>query len=427
MRRRVVLTGIGCATPLGCGVEGLWDALLRGQSGVGPITLFDAGTFPVRIAAEVQGWDCSQTAQIPACCPRLPRQTHFAVFAAQQALQRAGLPLAELDPRRLGVSLGCGEVFPDLEVLGSLVAESLLEGGLDQGELMRRALLVSQRCDELAFEPGAAAGLVAGWLDAQGPAFNFTTSCISSTIALGAALEAIRRDDADVMLAGGAHSMVHPLGISGFYRLSTLSTRNDEPQRASRPFERDRDGFVVGEGAAVVVLEELEHARRRGAEVWAELTGFASTHDAYRFSDPRPDGEQAARCMTLALRDAAIDAMDIDYINAHGSGTPANDVAETVAIKRALGAGARRVPVSSTKSMTGHLTTACGALELVICALAVRHGAIPPTINFDHPDPLCDLDYVPNTARQLACRHAVNNSFGFGGQNAVMVVSRYAG
>jgi 3-oxoacyl-[acyl-carrier-protein] synthase II len=246
-------------------------------------------------------------------------------------------------------------------------------------------------------------------------------------VAIGEALETIRRGDADMMLAGGTHSLINPFGISGLHRLSALSTRNEEPERASRPFDGQRDGFVIGEGGAILVLEEMEHARQRGVEILGELRGYATTHDAFRLSDPRPDGATAAHCIELAVRDAEINPEDVDYVNAHGSSTVMNDAAETVAVKAALGDHAYRVPVSSTKSMTGHLTTACGAIETLACLLTIRHGVAPPTINYEYPDPECDLDYVPNEARDIRCRHTLNNNFGFGGQNVSLVLSRFEG
>jgi 3-oxoacyl-[acyl-carrier-protein] synthase II len=284
---------------------------------------------------------------------------------------------------------------------------------------------VARAADSLVLEPGAAAGCIAAALNAQGPHANFTAACVSSSKAIGEAAEAVRRGDADVMLCGGAHSMIHPFGITGFQRLSTLSNRNDEPERASRPFDLQRDGFVVGEGGAVLVLEDRDHARRRGAEIWAEMTGWGTAHDAFRITDLEPDGRAAARCMTLALTDAGLFPEDIDYINAHGSGTAINDRVETLATKRAFGSCAYHVPISSTKSMTGHLTTACGALEALVSIMALRDNAVPPTINYETPDPDCDLDYVPNTARQVRCRHVMSNNFGFGGQNTSLIFSKY--
>ncbi len=426
MKRRVVVTGIGGVTPLGADVHATWDRLLRGQSGVGPITLFDASNFPVRIAAEVRNWSMQRVGEVPARWSRHARQTQFAVAAALQASRAAGLPDDASDPLRLGVFLGCGEIFPDFGQFCQLTVAASHDKSLDWERFVGDSRRVAQSDDELVLEPGAAAACIAAILDAQGPNANFTAACVSSSKAIGESLEVIRRGDADVMLCGGAHSMIHPFGITGFQRLSTLSTRNDEPERAVRPFDAERDGFVVGEGGAVLVLEELDHARKRGAEIWAELVGWGTAHDAFRITDLEPQGRAAARCMTLALADAGLMPEDIDYINAHGSGTAINDRVETLATKRAFGSCAYQVPISSTKSMTGHLTTACGALEAVICLLALRHNAVPPTINYERPDPDCDLDYVPNTARDLRCRHVMTNNFGFGGQNTSLIFSRLA-
>ncbi|NLF72700.1 MAG: beta-ketoacyl-[acyl-carrier-protein] synthase family protein [Candidatus Anammoximicrobium sp.] len=424
MSRRIVVTGVGGITPLGVELHEIWDRLVRGQSGVGPITLFDASNFPVRIAAEARDWSVRQLGEDPTRWSRQARQTQFAVAAALQASRAAGLPDARIDPLRMGVFLGCGEVFPDFGQFCQLTAAAAHHGTLDLEQFVGESRRVAQPEDNLVLEPAAAAGFIAAMLDAQGPNANFTAACVSSSKAIGEATEAIRRGDADVMLCGGAHSMIHPFGITGFQRLSTLSTKNDEPERASRPFDADRDGFVVGEGGAVLVLEEIEHARKRNAEIWAEIAGWGTAHDAFRITDLEPQGRAAARCMSLALADAGLAPEDIDYINAHGSGTAINDRVETVATKRALGSCAYHVPISSTKSMTGHLTTACGALEALICVLVLRHQAVPPTINQETPDPDCDLDYVPNTARQLRCRHVMSNNFGFGGQNTSLIFSR---
>jgi len=426
MKRRIVVTGIGGVTPLGIDVRATWDCLLRGRSGVGPITLFDASNFPVRIAAEVRNWSMQLVGESPAPWTRHARQTQFAIAAALQASRAAGLPDAAIDPLRMGVFLGCGEIFPDFGQFCQLTAAASHHKSLDIERFVVDSRRVAQTDDELILEPGAAAACIAAMLDAQGPNANFTAACVSSSKAIGEGIEVIRRGDADVMLCGGAHSMINPFGITGFQRLSTLSTRNDDPERAARPFDADRDGFVVGEGGAVLVLEELDHARKRGAEIWAELAGWGTAHDAFRITDLEPQGRAAARCMTLALADAGLMPEDIDYINAHGSGTAINDRVETLATKRALGSCAYQVPISSTKSMTGHLTTACGALEALICVLALRHNAVPPTINYQTPDPDCDLDYVPNTARQIRCRHVMSNNFGFGGQNTSLIFSRLA-
>lgn len=422
--RRVVITGFGMVTPLGTRLEQVWQRLLRGQSGVGPITLFDATHFPVTIAAEVPNWDISEVGEDPRQWRNHARQTQFAVAAALKASRRAGLPETPADPRRMGVYLGCGEVFPDLERFGQLMCEAMRDGQFHLDQFLQQAQ--GSRCgsEELESEPCVAVSCIAGRLGAEGPSANYTSACASSSIAIGEAMEVIRRGDADVMLAGGAHSMIHPLGVTGFHRLSTLSTRNEEPEKASRPFDRDRDGFVIGEGGAILVIESLEHARRRGADIWAELTGYGSAHDAFRITDPHPQARGSVRCMALALADAKRSHDDIDYINAHGTSTVANDKLESLAIKRAFNERAYRIPISSTKSMTGHLTTACGAVEMIVTAMAVRHGAIPPTINYETPDENCDLDYVPNQAREIRCRNALCNSYGFGGQNVSLVVSR---
>jgi 3-oxoacyl-[acyl-carrier-protein] synthase II len=425
MERRVVITGAGCVTPLGSSPRALWEALAEGRSGVGPLTLFDASGFPVRIAAEVRDWDMSDVSEAPETWSRHARQTRFAVGSALKAAQSAGLSEANIDPHRIGIFTGCGEIYPDFAQFCRWTAEATNDQDFDLGHFLEAAQKSCFPDEGLILEPGAAAGLIAGLLDARGPNANFTAACVSSSKAVGEAADAIRYGDVDVMLAGGAHSMIHPFGLTGFHRLSTLSTRNGPPSEAARPFDRERDGFVVGEGGTMLVLEELQHAIRRGAEIWGELRGWATTHDAYRITDLEPEGRAAARCVGLALGRAELNPEDIDYINAHGSGTAVNDKTETLAMKRALGNWAYHVPMSSTKSMTGHLTTACGAIEALICLLVLRHGVAPPTINYTTPDPECDLDYVPNTARPISCKHVMNNSFGFGGQNVVLVFSRF--
>ena len=427
MRRRIVVTGSGCVSPLGSEVRQVWDRLVRGDSGAGPITLFDAGSFPVRMAAEVRDWDMSDVGEDPAQWQRHARQTQFAVAAALKAGQAASLSDARVDPLRMGVYLGCGEIFPNFTEFCRLMSTSTVDGNLSRDRFVTEAYRTGRPDDDLVMEPGAAAACIAGLFDAQGPNANSTVACVSSSKAIGEAAEAIRRGDADVMFCGGAHSLINPFGVTGFYRLSTLSTRNEDPAGATRPFDRYRDGFVMGEGGAVLVLESLEHARRRGAEIWAEFKGWGMTHDAYRITDLDPDGRAAARCMTLALADANLFPEDIDYINAHGTATAVNDRAETLATKRALGSCAYHVPMSSTKSMTGHLTTACGAIEALASVMALCTGVVPPTINYEDPDPDCDLDYVPNTAREVACRNVMSNSFGFGGHNVSLVFSRFAG
>lgn len=427
MNRRVVVTGMGCISPLGVETDAIWQRLTAGVSGVGPITIFDASTFPVRIAAEVKEFTAADLGDNPDRWRNHARQTQFAVAAALKAGRQAGLADTPLDPLRLGVFLGCGEIYPDFVHFCQATGAALERPGseFDLDEFVQATNRYCRPGEDEILEPGIAVSQICSLFDAQGPNANFTAACVSSSKAIGEAAEAIRRGDADVMLAGGAHSMIHPFGITGFHRLSTLSERNDQPQLASRPFDLNRDGFVVGEGGTILVLEELDHALRRGAEIFAELTGYGSTHDAFRITDLDPEGRAAARCISLALDNARLNPEDIAYINAHGSGTLVNDKAETTALKKALGEQAYRVPISSTKSMTGHLTTACGAIEMFACVMAVRSGVIPPTINYETPDPLCDLDYTPNTARELTCRHVMNNSFGFGGQNVTLIASRF--
>ena len=424
MRRRVVVTGAGCVSPLGVDVLQVWKRLVQGESGAGLITLFDAQQFPVRMAAEVPDWDLARFVDDPGTWRQHARQTQFALAAALAAHRATGLGDVSVDPLRLGVYLGCGEIFPDFKGFCRRMSLSMSSGSLDLNQFIRASYQAGQPDDELITEPAAAAACIAGRFNAQGPHANFTVACVSSSKAIGEAAAAIREGTADIMFCGGTHSMIHPFGMTGFHRLSTLSSRNDDPQHAMRPFDRHRDGFVMGEGGAILVLESLDHARRRGAEVWAEMTGYGVTHDAYRVTDLDPEGRAAARCMTLALDDASLLPEDIDYINAHGTATAINDRVESLATKRALGSCAYHVPISSTKSMTGHLTTACGALEALAAIMALRTGVVPPTINYEEPDPECDLDYVPNVAREVVCRNVMSNSFGFGGHNVSLVFSQ---
>jgi len=423
MRRRVVATGLGCITPLGTETEQVWPRLVAGESGVGPISVFDASDFPIKIAGEVRDWHISDIGEDPADWQGHPRQTLFAVAAAVKAARSAGLPEAGIDPRRIGVYLGCGETFYEFARMAAVAARRL-NGSAQNGNGSHGAS--ADGADPLREQsPGEPAGLAAALIDAQGPNFNCTAACVSSSQAIGESVEIIRRGEADVMLAGGAHSMLHPLGVTGLYQLSVLTHGNGDPAKAMRPFDRDRDGFVIGEGGGVVVLEELEHARRRGAEIWGEITGYGSSHDAYRITDLHPDAHGINLSIGRALADARLGPDRIDYVNAHGTSTVLNDKVETLAIKRFFGSHARRLPISSTKSMVGHLTTACGAVEAIVSLMALKDGVVPPTINYETPDPECDLDYVPNAARQVRCRHILSNSFGFGGQCAALVFSQF--
>lgn len=425
MNRRVVVTGVGCVTPVGAATDVIWNRLTEGRSGVGPLTLFDADNFAVRIAAEVRDWDLWDVGENPRQWQHCPRQTTFAIGAGLKAGRGAGLPSADIDPVRLGVYLGCGEAFADFDRFTETILSASSEGDYEATEFGDTALRIFDPDAESEFEPNMPASHLASLFDAQGPNLNCIAACVSSTQAIGEATRMIRRDDADLMLAGGAHSTIHPFGLTGFQRLSALSTRNDDPESAVRPFDRERDGFVMGEGGAVFVLEELNHALGRGADIWGEVSGYGSSQDAYRVTDTHPDGRGTASSILRAVADARLNPEQINYINAHGTGTILNDKIETLAIKHALGAHAYRVPISSTKSMLGHATTACGAIEAAVCLLAIRHGVVPPTINYQTPDPECDLDYVPNIAREIRCDHVLSNSIGFGGQNAALVFSRY--
>ncbi|NLX53789.1 MAG: beta-ketoacyl-[acyl-carrier-protein] synthase family protein [Planctomycetaceae bacterium] len=427
MRRRVVITGIGCVNPMGHDVESVWSGLKEGKSGVAQTTLFDASTFPTTISAEVKNWDISQVGEDPAVWNNRGRHSRFAAGAARQAVQASGvLDSPDLDPERFGVYLGSGEGSQDFFSFADMMAAALTTGSFDVERFIQRGLELLNPAVELEQEPNMPAGHVAAMFDARGPNFNCLTACAASSQAVGEATEIIRRGDADVMLSGGTHSMIHPLGVTGFNLLTALSRRNDEPTRASRPFDRLRDGFVIGEGSAMVVLEELDRAKRRGATIYGEIVGYGATADAYRITDIHPQGRGAIACMRMALADASLDASDIHYVNAHGTSTAVNDRVETVACKEVFGQRAYEVPISSTKSMMGHLIAAAGVTELIVCLMAIRDQVLPPTINYENPDPDCDLDYVPNVAREAPCDIALNNSFGFGGQNITLIVRRFA-
>jgi 3-oxoacyl-[acyl-carrier-protein] synthase II len=424
-RRRVVITGMGCVTPLGVHVEELWQNLMAAKSAVGLTTVFDAAKFPTKISAEVRNWSIASEGEDPKQWEFCGRHTRFAAGAALQAMRDAGLEKGlPHDPTRLGVYLGSGEGQQDFDSFTSMMMAAISGDTLDVAKFTKLGLETLHPLAEVEQEPNMPAGHLAGMFDAQGPNLNCLTACAASSQAIGEAAELVRRGDADVMLSGGTHSMIHPFGVTGFNLLTALSTRNDEPTRASRPFDNDRDGFVLGEGAAMVVLEEYERAKKRGATIHGELIGYGSTADAYRITDTHPEGRGASSCIRLALQDAGLGLGDIDYINAHGTSTDVNDKVETLAIKTVFGERAYRIPVSSTKSMMGHLIAAAGATELIVCLLAIRDGVLPPTINYETPDPNCDLDYVPNKAREGKCDRALSNSFGFGGQNISLIVGR---
>ena len=436
MKRRIVITGIGLVTPLGSDVEEVWKNLLAGQSGVGKITLFDASNFPTKIAAEVRDWSIADIGEAPKDWEQQDRHTLFAIGAGVKAMRDAGLMQGKtvsplVDPNRFGVYTGAGEGKQDFGLFTEMVLAGMKEGDadgtghFDYGRFVEKGIEILDPIREEEQEPNMPAAHLAAIFNARGPNLNCLTACAASVQAIGEASEIIRRGEADIMIAGGAHSMIHPFGVTGFNLLTALSTNNDDPQGASRPFDKGRDGFVLGEGGAMLVLEEMEFAQKRGAKIYGEMAGYGSTADAFRITDTHPEGRGAIGCMTAALEDAGITPEDVDYINAHGTSTSVNDRVESLAIKEVFGPRAYKIPVSSTKSMTGHLIAAAGASEVIYCLLAIRDGMIPPTINFHNPDSECDLDYVPNVARKAKCDVALSNSFGFGGQNVSIVVRRF--
>ncbi len=412
MSTRIVVTGLGTICPLGSDVPQTWDALLSGRSGCGPITLFDAASFETRIAAEVKGFDPSQHFEHREA-RRMDRYTQFATVASLQAVKQANLD-CEKEGTNVGVLIGSG--------IGGITTLSAQMATLaEKGPRRISPLLVPMMIAD------AAAGHVSIMLGAKGMNFCATSACSSGADAVGEACEIIRRGDAQAMIAGGAEAPITAISIAGFNAAGALSVHNDEPHKASRPFDAQRDGFVMGEGAAVLVLESLEHALARDAHILAELAAYGATSDAFHITQPAQDGEGGAKAMQMALRKAAMSPADVDYINAHGTSTAMNDKCETMAIKSVFGEQAYRIPVSSTKSMMGHLIGAAGAIEAIVCVLAIQNGVVPPTINLENRDPECDLDYVPNTPRQHKVRAAMSNSFGFGGHNSVLLFKQYAG
>ncbi len=441
-QHRVVITGQGAVTPLGHSVEETWRGLLEGRSAVAPLENFQAQQFATNFGAEVRGFDIAHHLDESdrAIHTDAARSTLFALASTRQAWQQSGLQAAsDLRPHRVGVYLGAGEGTPDYEHFVNINLSGWDEKARasDPVRWAQAALSLMVPSREIEQEPNAAVAHLADLVGAMGPAMNCMTACAASTQAVGEAAAIIRRGDADVMLAGGCHSMLHPLGMTGFIRLTAMSTRRDDPATAGRPFDRSRDGFVMGEGAGIVVLESLDHALARGATILAEVAGFGSSADAFRITDMHPDGEGARLAMAGAMRQAGIDPTapreggrpPVDYISAHGTGTKENDSVETRAIKRLFEGQAPRLAVSSVKSMMGHLIQAAGAAELIACVQAIQTGWLPPTINVNDQDPDCDLDVVPNTARDLNDRGGVDvcltNSFGFGGQNDSLVIRRY--
>ena len=414
IERWVVITGLGAVTPLGHEVESFWNSLLAGRCGVEKITAFDASAFDTRIAAEVKNFDPSPAFPSPKEARRTDRYSQFGAHAAWQALKDSGIDLDKADRDQIGVFIGSG--IGGLKTTGDQL-KVLLERGPGRLSPFMIPMLISNM----------ASGLVSMFHNLRGPNFATCSACATANHAIGEAWRTIKMGAALVMLAGGAEATIVPIGIGGFCAMKAMSTRNDDPQKASRPFDKGRDGFVMGEGAGVLMLEDLEHARARGAKIYAELAGYGNTADAHHLTAPSPGGEGAARCMRMALRNAGLNPGDISYINAHGTSTPQGDIAETEAIKTVFAEHARKLAVSSTKGATGHMLGAAGAVEMIVCAKAIQTDTVPPTINYEFPDPECDLDYVPNTARQMKVSAVVNNSFGFGGHNASLIAKRFVG
>ena len=413
MARRVVITGMGVVTGLGQGLKPFWSGLCAGRSGVGPLTLFDTTEFRVHFGGQVRDWKPEELFGVREA-RRLDRFAQFAMVAAEAAVADSGIDFGALPPHRVGVFIGSGI------------------GGFQTIEREHSALLAGgPRKISPFFIPSAIINLASGQVSirfgAKGPNLASCTACSASAHAIGDSFEIIKRGDADVMITGGSEAAITPMSLGGFAALRALSTRNDEPHRASRPFDKDRDGFVIGEGAGTLILEELGHATRRGAKIYAEIVGYGMSGDAYHITAPSEDGDGGVRVMRMAVKKAGIRPDQVDYINAHGTSTPYNDKLETLAIKTLFGDHARKLAISSTKSMTGHLLGGAGGLEAGISALAVHHQIAPPTINLDQPDPECDLDYVPCTSRKMPITYALSNSFGFGGTNAALLFKKFDG
>jgi 3-oxoacyl-[acyl-carrier-protein] synthase II len=428
MRRKVVVTGFGALAPNGNTAETFWDATRAGRSGIARISSFDPSGFPVQIAGEVKDFDAAKFVPNRKALKIMGRNIRFGVAASRMAMEHSGLLEAPPDPARFGVVMGSGLVPTDIEEVGQAILASLDEEGRFDlkrfGTSGQKTLFPLWLLKHL---PNMVAAHISIFHQAQGPNNTIVTACSASTQAIGEAMRILERGDADVMLAGGADSRIDPLSLVAYTLLGALSPSTRPPEQVSRPFDRDRDGFVLGEGAACLVLETEEHARARGATIYAECVGYGSSFDAFGVTQPEPEGRGAVQSMREALKDAALAPDDIDYISAHGTSTALNDLMETVAVKRIFGDRARRVPMSSIKSMIGHLIGAAGALEAVVAILAIRDGVVPPTINHENPDPLCDLDYVPNEAREMRVGAVLSNSFGFGGQNASLVLREYRG
>lgn len=413
MKRRVVVTGVGLVTPLGTGVAKTWEALCAGKSGIGPITRFDASVHAVQIAAEVKDFQVEDHLDAKVA-KHLELFVQYAVAAAGEALRDAGLTITPENAPRIGSIVGCGlGGLPTIEKYHQVVVE--------KGERRITPFFIPMVI------PNMGAGQISIIYGTKGPNLSLTTACAAGTHAVGEAFRSIVNGECDAAFTGGSESVICPLAVGGFNAMKALSTRNDAPEKASRPFDKDRDGFIIGEGGGIVLLEALEHAQARGAKIYAEIVGYGLSSDGYHIAAPPEDGDGAVRCMRMALADAGMQPTDIDYINAHGTSTPLNDLVESRAVKRVFGDHAYKLAISSTKSMTGHLLGGAGGIEAVFTALAIKHQTAPPTINLEHPDTECDLDYVPGTARAMTIRTAMSNSFGFGGTNAVIIMKRFEG
>lgn len=412
MKRRVVVTGLGCVTPIGIGKKSFWEALTTGVSGVDFITKFDTSDYPTKIAAEVKDFQPENYIDKKEA-RKMDKFTQFAVAASQLAIKDAGINTEEIESEKFGVVLGSG-------IGGIETFEEQNQKLLDKGVRRVSPFFIPMMITNIG------AGQVSMYFNARGPNSTIVTACASSTNAVGEAYRIIERGDADVMITGGTEASITPLAIAGFCSMKAMSTYNEDPKKASRPFDLNRDGFVMGEGAGMLILEELEHALHRGATIYGEVVGYGMSADAYHITAPDPEGKGAARAMENALKDAGVSYEEIDYINAHGTSTPYNDKFETMAIKKVFKEHAKDIAISSTKSMTGHLLGAAGGVEGMICALAIYNDLVPPTINYETPDEECDLDYVPNQAREKVVNYALSNSFGFGGHNATIVFKKYS-
>lgn len=413
MKKRVVITGMGALTPIGNNVQEFWQALLAGKSGITKVTFFDASEYATQIVGEVKGFEPGNYMDKKEA-RRMDRFTQMAIAAAKMAITDSGLDLDKIDRDRAGTIIGTG-------IGGMETLHDQYKTLFDKGPGRVSPFFVPMMIANMA------SGLTSITLGLQGPCTCVVTACATGTNSIGEAFKMIQRGDADIMVCGGTEASVSQAALAGFSSMKAMSTRNDEPEKASRPFERDRDGFVMGEGCGVIVLETLEHAQARGARIYAEIAGYGTNADAYHITAPAPEGAQAAKCMAMAIKDAGLKPSDVDYINAHGTSTPLNDKNETLAIKALFGDHAYKLAISSTKSMTGHLLGAAGGIECIASVLSIFNDAVHPTINYENPDPELDLDYVPNKARELKVNVAISNSFGFGGHNATVLVKKFVG